>query len=345
MTHLQWNRALLWRLCRWWLFCGWHTCSPGEGGRAAARARCLWTLYSRAAGRRYFRGCEDTGRVCPQSRTPGWDPGRRSGHWSALSCWALRQNCRPSIPFRKQGRIWTRGCSCPGGMASGGHREESVCREKRGQRLWRESLGENNISVSGLEFGHPPGWGCTAQFAHSSRHSSPRCWKSGCWGRTAWRWDRDHSTAQIRSPCECTVRRWPLLHLLCLRCCWTPVAPESGGELCGFHLKEAFMFINRSECLGFQGHTSGSKKFLNVWFLKPFGWEMPSSYSAGSQRVKGVLADPRRGLFLKSNRRCPCLEMLLEKWHGSVHIFCGIWPKMFRSISQAFPLPHRPCFH
>lgn len=90
---------------------------------------------------------------------------------------------------------------------------------------------------------------------------------------------------------------------------------------------------------------------LIFWFLKPVGWEMPSSYWAGSQRVNGVLEAPRRGLFLKANKRCPCLETLLEKSQGSVHIFCGVRPKMFRCISQAFPpnvssiRSHRPCFH
>lgn len=66
-----------------------------------------------------------------------------------------------------------------------------------------------------------------------------------------------------------------------------------------------------------------------VRLLKPFGWEMPSSYSEGSQRVKAVLEAPRRGLFLKESKRRSGLETLLEKSQGSVHIFCGVWPKTF----------------
>ena len=47
--------------------------------------------------------------------------------------------------------------------------------------------------------------------------------------------------------------------------------------------------------------TSGSMKLLIV-LSPPFGWEIPSSYSAGSQRAKGVLEAPRRGFFLKSKQ-------------------------------------------
>ncbi len=188
----------------------------------------------------------------------------------------------------------------------------------------------------GSELWNQPRWGCMAQFSHSSRRSSPRCWRSGCWGRRAWRWDRGRSTAQTRSPCEWILCRWPRQHPSCLGCCWTPVAPESGGELYSFHYKISIYVLIKSECLGFQGRTSGSKKLLTVRFgVQPFGTEMPSSYSAGSQRVKGVLEAPRRGFFLKANKRRPCLETLLGKSQGSVHIFCGVWPKMFRCISQA----------
>lgn len=140
MTHLRWNRALLWRWCCWWHFCGWHTSSPGEGGRAAARGLCRWTLYWRAAGRHHCWGYEETRKHCRPSRTPGWDPGRLSGRWSALSCWPLRRNCRPSSPFHKQGRIWTQGCSCPGRRASGGRREESVCRTDRTKAIEKKSF-------------------------------------------------------------------------------------------------------------------------------------------------------------------------------------------------------------
>lgn len=245
MTNLQWNRAPLWRWCHWWLFCGWHTCWPGEDGRAAAHGHCLWTPRSRAAGRHRSQGREGTWRACPRSRTPGWDPGRLSGHWSVLAFWALRRNCMRSIPFHKQGRIWTQGCSCLGRRASGGHQEESV-KQTRGQRLRRESYSENNMSVFGFELGHRPGWRGMAQFARSCRHSSPRCWRSGCWGRRAWRWDRGRSTAQTRSPCEWILCRWPRLRRMYLGCCWTPVAPESGGGLCSFHFKSEFMCINQA---------------------------------------------------------------------------------------------------
>lgn len=60
-------------------------------------------------------------------------------------------------------------------------------------------------------------------------------------------------------------------------------------------------------------NTRGSRKLLTDRFVHPFGWEMPSSYSAGSQRAKGVFDAPRRGLFLKGNKKCQCLETLLKK--------------------------------
>ena len=144
MTNLQWNREPLLRWSRWWLFCGWRTCSPPSGWRAAAHVRCLWTLYSHAIGRHHFWDRGDTGQAYPQSHTPGWDPGRLSGHWSAPSCWLLRQNCRPRILSRKQGRIWKQGCSCRGRLASGGRPEESVCRKRDswgyGENIWVKTL-------------------------------------------------------------------------------------------------------------------------------------------------------------------------------------------------------------
>lgn len=50
-----------------------------------------------------------------------------------------------------------------------------------------------------------------------------------------------------------------------------------------------------------------------VLLLKPFGCEMPSSYSEGSQRANGVFEAPRRGLFLEAHRRSWPSETLLEK--------------------------------
>lgn len=61
------------------------------------------------------------------------------------------------------------------------------------------------------------------------------------------------------------------------------------------------------------GPTSGSRKLLMVLLLKPFGSEMPSSYSAGSQRANGVLEAPSRGFFLQPNERSPGSEPLIEK--------------------------------
>lgn len=64
------------------------------------------------------------------------------------------------------------------------------------------------------------------------------------------------------------------------------------------------------------GPTRGSRKLLMVLLLKPFGSEMPSSYSAGSQRANGVLEDPSRGFLLQPTNRNPGLEALLEKCRG-----------------------------
>lgn len=66
------------------------------------------------------------------------------------------------------------------------------------------------------------------------------------------------------------------------------------------------------------GRTSGSRKLLMVLLLKPLGWEIPSSYCEGSQRVKGVLEAPRRGLFLQPNRRSSPSGTLLEKRWAAV---------------------------
>lgn len=77
-----------------------------------------------------------------------------------------------------------------------------------------------------------------------------------------------------------------------------------------------------------------------VRLLKPFGWEMPSSYSAGSQRVKGVLAAPSRGFFLKASKKRSNLETLLWKSQGSVLIFCGVCPKVSSCILQASSYTH-----
>lgn len=74
----------------------------------------------------------------------------------------------------------------------------------------------------------------------------------------------------------------------------------------------------------FTGPTSGSRKLLMVLLLKPFGSEMPSSYWAGSQRVKGVLEAPSRGFFLERNKRSSGFETLLEKARVDVLIVCGI---------------------
>lgn len=84
----------------------------------------------------------------------------------------------------------------------------------------------------------------------------------------------------------------------------------------------------------FTGPTRGSRKLLMVLLLKPFGCEMPSSYWAGSQRVKGVLEAPSRGFFLEQNKRSCGFETLLEKGRGDVHIACGVR----RRLSKASPL-------
>lgn len=64
------------------------------------------------------------------------------------------------------------------------------------------------------------------------------------------------------------------------------------------------------------GPTSGSRKLLMVLLLKPLGCEMPSSYWAGSQRVKGVLEAPSRGFFLRGHKRSSGFETSLEKGRG-----------------------------
>lgn len=69
-----------------------------------------------------------------------------------------------------------------------------------------------------------------------------------------------------------------------------------------------------------------------VLLLKPFGWEMPSSYSAGSQRAKGVFEAPSRGLFLEPHRRSSPSETLLEKRWTSVHIMRGARQPRVKSI-------------
>lgn len=74
----------------------------------------------------------------------------------------------------------------------------------------------------------------------------------------------------------------------------------------------------------FTGPTSGSRKLLMVLLLKPFGSEIPSSYWAGSQRVKGVLEAPSRGFFLERNKRSSGFETLLEKGRVDVPIVCGV---------------------
>lgn len=70
-----------------------------------------------------------------------------------------------------------------------------------------------------------------------------------------------------------------------------------------------------------------------VLLLKPFGWEIPSSYSAGSQRAKGVFEAPSRGLFLEPHRRSSPLETLLEKGEAGVHTVRGARQPRFKSIS------------
>lgn len=60
-----------------------------------------------------------------------------------------------------------------------------------------------------------------------------------------------------------------------------------------------------------------------VLLLKPFGSEMPSSYSAGSQRANGVLEAPSRGFFLQPGKRSADSEGLLEKCRVDVHIARG----------------------
>lgn len=99
-TNLQWNRAPPWLSCRWWLFYEWHTCSPGEGGRAAAHGRCLWTLNSQASGLHHYWGHGERGQAFPQSHTLDSDPGRTSGNWAALSWRTLRRNCMQKILCR-----------------------------------------------------------------------------------------------------------------------------------------------------------------------------------------------------------------------------------------------------
>lgn len=67
-----------------------------------------------------------------------------------------------------------------------------------------------------------------------------------------------------------------------------------------------------------------------VLLLKPFGWETPSSYSAGSQRAKGVFAAPSRGFFLEPNRRSSPLETSLEKRRAGVHTTRGARSRAFQ---------------
>ena len=65
-----------------------------------------------------------------------------------------------------------------------------------------------------------------------------------------------------------------------------------------WHLRWYLVLISK---FCFCGHTRGSRKLLNFLFWsQPIGSEMPSSYSAGNRRVKGVLEAPKKGLFLEN---------------------------------------------